>query len=716
MASTLVPTPRCAADVLSLPENRQRNEHIFITSFGANPATGVVVLDGKQGVRMARNHPSHTFGAAFNNSVKVVWGAALVDYYSHPMDGATVAIEHEVSSGGVNIIRLNEQDFDVRSPVAVYSPEEASNLFAADPTRKKLDPPPNTRSNKISIQYRKMFHIPHVAASTLMRYTDGITPCQYFLEVYPTLDTQEKKEEWINVTEYFQVLAMADTTGGTTSVAELLSAPELVRVDNVIGKCINTGLYELLPERREGGTAQGLHNLNATLSGGVDAFTDMKQKQMDHQAAERQRREDEKRRKHSLGYKLDNELVVERLLRLCGVDKEEKLGPFYQKWSKMDGKSLESFRATLQAVVTEIARKMGKQNLAPVITTALATEIMKAQFHKEHLDDVVTGVLCNFLFYGEADSNFTKGQIRLSQSSEMKDVNLTADKAASLMKFRVALPTTEEAHFNVLRMLMVAKALLPPTHKILSYLEDLRMEWDNHFVTIRDCVVAGTGLQESKGIIVLEAFAIKLNRYWERLDEGEVDPVLEPPKEFFRVMEDRGQWCPQLTPNYVSKLCLKDFSGKRKDYWLDNLWEDGSSGVRRGGVAEKGGEEARASPATNGVAPPVHPMGVNPPADIGQPRANTTVKNTAYNDVLFDEFRRRRRDNKEIPIRSFKQQAIAEKPLPPSKFGADSMCLAWHVKGMCNANCRQVADHRPYSASEYGPLVSWCQECYPAGE
>jgi hypothetical protein len=291
-------------------------------------------------------------------------------------------------------------------------------------------------------------------------------------------------------------------------------------------------------------------------------------------------------------------------------------------------------------------------------------------------------------------------------------VTLTADKAASLLKFKTALPATGDAHHNILRMLMIAMALLPPAHKVLPYLEDLRTEWDNHSETIKDCVVAGTALQESKGIIVLEAFTIKLNRFWEQLDAGEADPVLEPPKELFLKMADRGHWYPQLTPNYVSKLGLKDFTGKTGDYWLENLWEDGSSGVRRGVVAVTGGEEARASPAGIGMAP----MGVTPPADIGQPRANTTVKNTAYNDVLFDEFRRRKRDNKEIPIRSFKQQAIAEKPLPPSKFGADSMCLAWHVKGMCNANCRQVADHRPYSASEYAPLVSWCKECYPAGE
>jgi hypothetical protein len=128
-------------------------------------------------------------------------------------------------------------------------------------------------------------------------------------------------------------------------------------------------------------------------------------------------------------------------------------------------------------------------------------------------------------------------------------------------------------------------------------------------------------------------------------------------------------------------------------------------------AAGKGGAASAGGPPSVPSDP-----GKNTPGDTGLQRQNTTVQNLEYNESLFGEFRRRKRNGKEIPIRSFKQQATATKPLPPSSFGVASMCLAWHVKGMCNADCRLAADHRSYSPAEYAPLVTWCQACYPAGE
>lgn len=59
------------------------------------------------------------------------------------------------------------------------------------------------------------------------------------------------------MTEHFQVLAMAETASRVTSVAELTSPPALVRVDNIISRCINNGLYKVLPERKMGEQLRG---------------------------------------------------------------------------------------------------------------------------------------------------------------------------------------------------------------------------------------------------------------------------------------------------------------------------------------------------------------------------------------------------------------------------------------------------------------------------
>jgi hypothetical protein len=44
----------------------------------------------------------------------------------------------------------------------------------------------------------------------------------------------------------------------------------------------------------------------------------------------------------------------------------------------------------------------------------------------------------------------------------------------------------------------------------------------------------------------------------------------------------------------------------------------------------------------------------------------------------------------------------------------NAMCLAFHVKGMCNQQCGRNADHVEYNGTEYAPLVEWCTEHYPA--
>lgn len=171
------------------------------------------------------------------------------------------------------------------------------------------------------------------------------------------------------MTEHFQVLAMAETAGGDTSVADLTSPPALVRSDNIIGRCINNGLYEVLPERRDGGTAKGLQNLNVTMSGGVDAMVDHQQKQLQHQVEEAKKKAEEKEKKKKLVAKLPSDLILKRMLRLFGLRSEDELPmeSALRKWTECENKSIESFRAVLQETVREKARQMGKLQMMPVL-------------------------------------------------------------------------------------------------------------------------------------------------------------------------------------------------------------------------------------------------------------------------------------------------------------------------------------------------------------
>ena len=96
--------------------------------------------------------------------------------------------------------------------------------------------------------------------------------------------------------------------------------------------------------------------------------------------------------------------------------------------------------------------------------------------------------------------------------------------------------------------------------------------------------------------------------------------------------------------------------------------------------------------------------------NTGTDTTSKRVNNTNYNSNLFDEYRKA-----SITSRAIKNKIRnGELPaLPKSKVDGQPVCLGWHVKGMCNENCRRSADHTKYSDSEYNELKAWCTANYP---
>ena len=92
------------------------------------------------------------------------------------------------------------------------------------------------------------------------------------------------------------------------------------------------------------------------------------------------------------------------------------------------------------------------------------------------------------------------------------------------------------------------------------------------------------------------------------------------------------------------------------------------------------------------------------------------MKNATYDAQgakLFGKFKRRKDPGTNREFSSSKVKSAATDPLPDSKHCTGPMCLAWHVKGMCNTKCTRAEDHKPYSDQEYKPLVEWCEKNYP---
>jgi hypothetical protein len=57
--------------------------------------------------------------------------------------------------------------------------------------------------------------------------------------------------------------------------------------------------------------------------------------------------------------------------------------------------------------------------------------------------------------------------------------------------------------------------------------------------------------------------------------------------------------------------------------------------------------------------------------------------------------------------------ALAGPPPMVDRSGATvPMCVSWHSKGVCFANCNRVADHGALNAEEAVTFQAWCQVAF----
>ena len=82
------------------------------------------------------------------------------------------------------------------------------------------------------------------------------------------------------------------------------------------------------------------------------------------------------------------------------------------------------------------------------------------------------------------------------------------------------------------------------------------------------------------------------------------------------------------------------------------------------------------------------------------------VRNPEWKMELFREFHML-----DARVRQVLANATAPPPVCPRDPGS-VMCVAFHVKGMCNERCGRRADHLPHTDAEDQPLLAWCREHY----
>jgi hypothetical protein len=121
---------------------------------------------------------------------------------------------------------------------------------------------------------------------------------------------------------------------------------------------------------------------------------------------------------------------------------------------------------------------------------------------------------------------------------------------------------------------------------------------------------------------------------------------------------------------------------------------------------------APAAPAAPGVLPPLAPPSrPQVPPTPGPPGDNSRVGNPQFDLERFAPF------NGPGTARAAQVRARAERTNTalPTRTNGQTRCLAFHVRGQCNASCRWAADHvNDHTPAEQQTLETWSTENWRA--
>ncbi|MGH7954392.1 MAG: hypothetical protein ACREOZ_00370 [Gloeomargaritales cyanobacterium] len=95
-------------------------------------------------------------------------------------------------------------------------------------------------------------------------------------------------------------------------------------------------------------------------------------------------------------------------------------------------------------------------------------------------------------------------------------------------------------------------------------------------------------------------------------------------------------------------------------------------------------------------------VGTMAPSNKNKQRASTFVRNTINNPELQVS-------------NTFKLKPITDEHAPHNNDKGDQMCVSYHCKGSCYANCNRASDHRVHTVAEDAKLLRWKREHFQKG-
>lgn len=613
---------------------------------------------------------------------------SILDMVQHEWMGRYFIGRGELYNNETETFEWEEDDLSIAGPAyRVKTPEEIDTFFQNNPGEDVMGPWPvgEAHTNQVRVRHAT-FVPPRYIASHL---DTEFTPREAFQRFSPLIRLEDAQTRAALQPLHNWLLAMV-----TKSVAG--TAPPIFRTPfhamnaTVLRRQRSTIVYNYFPSLDP--TRVHTHNsmLLATQIGNVA---------QEMQETRKENREYHERKEAS---KTPSQRwsIISHLHNIAQVDNDSQLPPI---WEQLANAKAKDYRQLIQEAVNCMVTTLPSvsKDLVFTIDQNIVTMVQNLGFPMHNLDLLSTGF--QPFIVGQASSKAAKqlaAKTFLTDIVARSNVQLSLPEAAELTSVLAQdqLVTTHIEGLNLVqRFYVLAAVFLGSNHLAVRHLKTFFDQYKSATLTtlehVQPRMLGYTNMLPAVIIRWLQLnWADWLNEQWN------VDTVMTCENFsllFRRIRRGEHQWEVSLPLEYHSVLQRLLAPPIPPAPMHPNNIGGGGGGITPGG---RGGNTPGGGGNTPGGGGNIPPGG----------NSNQQVANNNYNEA-FAQYREFRAEGRQIPIRRIR--ANANNVVPPSpRDGNVEMCIAYHVLGRCQSNCRRLVDHVQHTAEEDAPLVAFCAE------
>ena len=390
---------------------------------------------------------------------------------------------------------------------------------------------------------------------------------------------------------------------------------------------------------------------------------------------------------------------LDKLMRWTQVASEADLPQIYHDIANAKKARV---RVLIQHAVEQVLANLQYKRDFPVSIT-LANKIINLQWDSAVIDDLTTGL--SVFSFGSLDKISMEHQRRLNQHADTLYMGEAAPSwvdVATVQDTRkqdLCIPTTlANLRYLVQRSLALWHVLLGPQHSVTRQYKqyhDILVSREQDLGTV---VTRDPSMKFMVPALLARILQIDTNAWLVEQLTSAYAQQLTVLTNVFKEIERQRPWEPLFPAGYTQYLPMGGLTPDHAHISHGDTTTTGACTITSG-----------ASSLTSGnTAPTTRP---NAPATTGSAATTTRTQSNMVRNIHFNPiFNKFKAMN--LRARPLKQRLIAQGVAFPTNARSSGMCITFHAMGVCNDQCKFLADHYKHTDAKDETLRAWCEEHY----